>query len=260
MPPGRPSRTACRALRHNPHHCLAVTESPRGWVRPEQAPVKFPPPGCRLHYKHLKGVLQRFPAYWESQMYAALRGPPTSLSTGSRDAPIDHLKNLETTTRKGRVRRPRTRMCLLKGCQARYRPRRASQRYCSGECREAARVWSRWKAQLRYRATLAGKEKRKAQSCRYRERARGRNIEGCVAVDVAARVITMRAIFDGACDRPGCYEGFVRSRRSPLQRFCTSECRRALERVRDREQQWHQTGPGGKRPPTGESGCAHAAN
>jgi hypothetical protein len=28
---------------------------------------------------------------------------------------------------------------------------------------------------------------------------------------------------------------FVRTRRSPLQRFCSNECKRALERVRERE-------------------------
>ena len=43
------------------------------------------------------------------------------------------------------------RRCLLKGCEQRYHPRQARQRYCSESCREAARKWSRWKAQQRYR-------------------------------------------------------------------------------------------------------------
>ena len=76
--------------------------------------------------------------------------------------------------RKRPARRPRTRPCLLKGCERRFRPRRARDRYCSAECRQAARKWSRWKAQLRYRATAAGKEKRNGQSRRYRERVRNR--------------------------------------------------------------------------------------
>jgi hypothetical protein len=46
---------------------------------------------------------------------------------------------------------------------------------------------------------------------------------------------------DGCCDRPGCYEGFVRRRRSPLQRFCSHPCRRAMERVWERERRWHET-------------------
>jgi hypothetical protein len=76
--------------------------------------------------------------------------------------------------RKRAARRPRTRPCLLKGCERPFRPRRARQRYCSHECRQAAREWSRWKAQQRYRATAAGKEKRNGQSRRYRERVRNR--------------------------------------------------------------------------------------
>jgi hypothetical protein len=166
---------------------------------------------------------------------------------GSHKEPINQLQNQETSRRnrqKGFVRRPGTRRCLLKGCEELFRPRRASRRYCSERCREAARTWSRWKAQERYRATLTGKEKRNAQCRRNRERARKRKEQACKATDEAARVIRTNVSFDGSCDRPGCYERFVRSRRSPLQRFCSKECRRALERVRQREQRWQQTGPG----------------
>jgi hypothetical protein len=46
--------------------------------------------------------------------------------------------------------------------------------------------------------------------------------------------------FEHACDRPGCYEGFAPERRSPLQRFCSQACRRALERVEERERRWKQ--------------------
>ena len=70
---------------------------------------------------------------------------------------------------------PRTRRCLLKGCERWFRPRRASERYCSRECRQQARKWSRWKAQKKYRTTQAGREKRKGQSRRYRERVRNRS-------------------------------------------------------------------------------------
>jgi len=91
--------------------------------------------------------------------------------------------------RKRPRRRPRRRRCLLKGCLQRYRPRRARQRYCSPECQQAARAWSRWKAQQRYRATAAGQQKRHGQSRRYRERVRKRKPPGPEAVPEAARVI-----------------------------------------------------------------------
>jgi hypothetical protein len=32
----------------------------------------------------------------------------------------------------------------------------------------------------------------------------------------------------------------MRQRRSPRQRFCSHACRRALERVRERERRWQQ--------------------
>jgi hypothetical protein len=90
-------------------------------------------------------------------------------------------------------RRPRTRCCLLKGCERRFRPQRAGERYCSDECRRAAQRWSRWKAQQGYRATAAGKERRNGQSRRYRQRVRNRQpAEPEEAVADAARVITQK--------------------------------------------------------------------
>jgi hypothetical protein len=131
---------------------------------------------------------------------------------------------------------PRTRLCLLKGCEKRFRPKQASQRYCGEACRGAARKWARWKAQKKYRRTPRGREKRNAQSHRYRERVKKRTEQ----VSAAARVIPKNLFFDGSCDRPGCYVMFIRTRRSPLQRFCSNECKRALERVREREKRWQK--------------------
>jgi hypothetical protein len=93
--------------------------------------------------------------------------------------------------RKRLSHRPRTRPCLLKGCEQPFRPRRGQQRYCSHECRQAARKWARWKAQQKYRATAAGKEKRNGQSRRYRERVRNRKpTKPEEPLPEAARVIT----------------------------------------------------------------------
>jgi hypothetical protein len=105
---------------------------------------------------------------------------------GPPENPTRHLENQEAGRRKRMARRPRMRWCLLKGCEQRFHPRQARQRYCSAACREAAREWSRWKAQERYRATTAGKQKRNGQNRRYRELLNiGNGIEnpGPLAVD-----------------------------------------------------------------------------
>jgi hypothetical protein len=40
------------------------------------------------------------------------------------------------------------------------------------------------------------------------------------------------------CRRPGCYELFAAQARSPLKKFCSMLCRRALRRVLQREARW----------------------
>jgi hypothetical protein len=90
------------------------------------------------------------------------------------------------------VRRPRGRFCLLKGCERRFHPKQARQRYCSWECREAARVWSKWKARLKYRTTARGRQKRNRQSQRYRKRIKQRQLPEKKAALEAARVITRK--------------------------------------------------------------------
>jgi hypothetical protein len=72
----------------------------------------------------------------------------------------------------GRAHRPRSRACLLKGCERVFRPVHPLARYCSERCREQARRWREWKAQHRYRQSEGGKQKRAAQSRRYRIRHR----------------------------------------------------------------------------------------
>jgi hypothetical protein len=112
---------------------------------------------------------------------------------GPPENPTPPSANQERVKWKRLPRRPRTRSCLLKGCERRFCPQRARQRYCSSECGQAARRWSRWKAQQSYRATKAGKQKRNGQSRRYRERVKNRQqTEEQEAVAGAARVITKR--------------------------------------------------------------------
>jgi len=114
---------------------------------------------------------------------------------GPPESPTRHCQNQVARRRKRRARRPRLRTCLLKGCEQKFHPRRARQRYCREECREEARKWSRWKAQQRYRETVAGREKRNGQSVRYRGRVKSRKPAAPEAVSEVARVITQEDFF-----------------------------------------------------------------
>ena len=113
---------------------------------------------------------------------------------GPSESPTGHPEN-QAGRRRRLPCRPRKRGCLLKGCGPRFHPRQAGQRYCSKECRGAARKWSRWKDQQRYRKTAAGRERRKGQSRRYRERVKSRKTPEPEAVDGPARVITSAHFF-----------------------------------------------------------------
>jgi hypothetical protein len=160
---------------------------------------------------------------------------------GPSEGPANNPKNQERRRRRRcSSRQPRTRACLLKGCQRRFRPQHALQRYCSPACRRAALAWSKWKAQQRYRAKESAKKKRKEQCQRRRDRIKSMKKLGLEAPAGAARVIVKKHLFHYSCDRPGCYEMFDCTRRSPLQRFCSKECRRALERVWERERRWKE--------------------
>jgi|GEM_PF-1487817 hypothetical protein len=114
---------------------------------------------------------------------------------GPPESPTARLENQEAGRRKRLPRRPRTRRCLLKGCERRFHSRQVRQRFCSPECRQAARQWARWKAQQRYRATSGGQQKRNGQGRRYRERVKSRKPPEPEAVNEAARVIPTEHFF-----------------------------------------------------------------
>jgi hypothetical protein len=125
----------------------------------------------------------------------------------------------------------------LKGCEQWFSPPHPLSRYCSPACAAAARLWSRRRAGQRYRASEQGKQRRRQQACRYRERVRKREealgsaAEGHQEVDDSQKIL---------CSRPGCYERFAPERRSPLKKFCCALCREALRRVRQREARWQR--------------------
>lgn len=130
-------------------------------------------------------------------------GPPENLTRPR--------KRQAAGRRKRRAGKPRQRKCLLKGCEQRFHPRQARQRYCSERCRKAARKWSQWKAQQRYRETAAGQAKRNDQSARYRQRVKNRKPPEPEPVKEAARVITQEHFFR-AHMRPA---GLLRALRAP---------------------------------------------
>ena len=95
-------------------------------------------------------------------------GPSEDRSTGEKK----QAGHIRTAGKRRRVRRPRSRACLLKGCERRFRPLHPLTRYCSEPCREEARRWREWKARHHYRQSEGGKQKRRAQSRRYRLRSK----------------------------------------------------------------------------------------
>lgn len=134
----------------------------------------------------------------------------------------------------------RVRICLLKGCEKRFSPLHPLTRYCSEACRQAARRWSRWRAAFRYRASERGKECRRQQASGYRERLRQRQAEAEERPAIGEGHQKAEDSEKIPCSRPGCYERFLPSRRSPLKKFCCALCRKALRRVHQREARWRR--------------------
>jgi hypothetical protein len=134
------------------------------------------------------------------------------------------------------------RRCLLKGCERLYWSRHPRSHYCSVACRRAARHWQCWRASQQYRATENGKQQRREQSKRYRERVRAQQQQPKGASADAdspregQRIASAQADFSGwPCARPGCYELFAIPHEHSNKRFCSVACRLALRRVLDRE-------------------------
>lgn len=160
---------------------------------------------------------------------------------------------------------PCCRRCLLKGCERWFLPPWPQARYCSFACRKAAERWRSWHAGQTYRATVQGKDRRREQARRHRERAQQRSalaesaapeppIESDLPVIEAQTTSDSTPITSAGtpgvgqrpkeilpkscglpCCRPGCYTQFFPSLRSPDQHFCSGSCRQAVRRVRQRE-------------------------
>ncbi len=156
-------------------------------------------------------------------------------------------------------RRPRTRLCLLAGCEKPFRPGRPQARYCSDACRSQARAWRVWRAQRKYRATDRGRQQRRIQSKRHRQKTAEARRSSCAPSPGEQREgHPPGEIPRHPCDRPGCYALFMPNRRSPLQHFCSRPCREALRRVIQRERRWGLAARGGSPDPP--RACAATLN
>lgn len=151
------------------------------------------------------------------------------------------VQNCQPTPPLQDVPRPGCRLCLLKGCEQPFQPAHPLSRYCSAACRDEARRWHRRMANLRYRDSEQGKCHRRAQACRYRERVRERQscTNDCSSTAGEGYHHPIEPT-DSFCHRPGCYETFTRTARSPQQKFCSAGCRQALRRVVVRERRWRR--------------------
>jgi hypothetical protein len=171
---------------------------------------------------------------------------------------------------------PCCRRCLLKDCEAWFLARYAQARYCSPDCRKAARRWRRWLACQRYRASANGKQHRRDQALRYRGRVRQRSSPHApestapqsdptpaVAepgptpeppIPFSASCVGQRPAeflqnsYGVPCHRPGCYVLFLPAVSSLEQKFCSGLCRQALRRVRQREARLRRRRRRGVRP------------
>lgn len=137
------------------------------------------------------------------------------------------------------------RLCLHERCERNFLPSHPLDRYCSPQCLHAARRWQVRYANQRYRRSENGKLRRKEQSQRYRQRSIERKSH---QADESVPVLELNEPAEGytkdsaheksCCRRPGCYRRFTPPPQSPLKKFCSSRCRKALRRVILRERKW----------------------
>ena len=134
--------------------------------------------------------------------------------------------------------------CLRRGCENHYTPRRWNQRFCGQrECQRLVRRWQAAKRQRRVRETKQGRqrhaqrerERRKVKRQQRRDQALEPNPPAVAAIPRPPQRAWSRCKVHPKdfCDRPGCYDP-VRPSRSRAARYCGNDCRRAVERVRDR--------------------------
>jgi hypothetical protein len=139
------------------------------------------------------------------------------------------------------------RLCLNASCERTFQPTHHLDRYCGPECLAAARRWQRRFANQLYRQSPSGKLRRAAQSQRYRIKLKERqDYSESKKIDESDQPETPREGYTketshekSCCHRPGCYQRFTPPPQSPLKKFCSPRCRKALRRVILRERMWY---------------------
>lgn len=142
-----------------------------------------------------------------------------------------------------RCRRPRSRLCLRKGCGRAYTPRCWNQRFCQDpECLRLVRRWLATKRQAKRRQDEAVKAQH-AQAQKARRRRASSLPQPPKEPEVAAARGHAANFFSPTpiCERPGCYEPSPKSGRNQAK-YCCSSCRQAVHRVLDRERKWLKRG------------------
>ena len=139
------------------------------------------------------------------------------------------------------------RVCLQKGCGAIFGVRSGNQRYCQDpECLRLVRRWQAAKRQRERRQRPEVRENRAAAAREARERkSRLKSVPPAPTAPVMPEVqpdppdawSRSRKISGPICDRVGCYES-PRPACRCAARYCSHECRDAMQRVRDRERKW----------------------
>ena len=139
------------------------------------------------------------------------------------------------------------RPCLRKGCDRIFNVRSGNQRYCQDpECLRLVRRWLAAKRQQARRQRPEVREERAAAAREARERKSRLKTDPPPLTepvmppeqpDPPGAWSRSRKNSDPICDRVGCYESPRPSRRSPA-RYCSHECRCAMQQVRDRERKW----------------------
>lgn len=142
------------------------------------------------------------------------------------------------TTNRTAQTRPTARICLRKGCDRRYIPRRWNQRYCQDpECLRLVRRWQAAKRRAKFRCVPETRQRlarAEQQRRKWSRAAADANDQGC---DDRAWSRSRKYFRGPLCHRPGCYQPPRLSIRSPAS-FCSDGCRSAVRRVRDRERKW----------------------
>ena len=167
--------------------------------------------------------------------------PPPDRSGASPPVGLFECPRALAPRQPGRFRRwhPCCCRCLLKGCERWFLPPWPQARYCSPTCRKVAAHWRSWHASQTYRATIQGKERRREQAQRRRDRQRAALAEPrpqTPSIEPALPVIGVQATFTSdstpiiptdcqnvgqrpaeirpescglPCSRPGCYVLFL---------------------------------------------------